>query len=287
MLSMSDNKKNEKSENSLRKETIQRVISAFIVAPFVVFCFVSYSSLVGLVAAIVMISAGEFFFTTIKRHDPWLSIVYTAIVTTYPVLYGMAFRNNPTELLAVIFMVGIVFALNKVKNREIVTEVYFSYTVALIYISFLLSFFIPIYDIYGGAIALLTLTLSWAYDSFAYAFGMTLGKHKFGSYYSPNKSWEGFFGGIFGTFIYILIYQYVANMVFKKNLQIDLFLAILISVVTGVFDSFGDIFESSIKRHYNVKHMGNLMPGHGGMLDRIDGLLFITPVIYILLNLFY
>ncbi|WP_448374873.1 phosphatidate cytidylyltransferase, partial [Fervidobacterium sp.] len=115
----------------------------------------------------------------------------------------------------------------------------------------------------------------------------TLGKHKFGSYYSPNKSWEGFFGGIFGTFIYILIYQYVANMVFKKNLQIDLFLAILISVVTGVFDSFGDIFESSIKRHYNVKHMGNLMPGHGGMLDRIDGLLFITPVIYILLNLFY
>jgi len=278
---------NNKNGSSLKKETMQRVISAFIVAPFVVFCFVSYPSLVGLVAAIVMISSGELFFTTIKRHDSWIFIVYTALVTTYPVLYGMAFREHPTELLAVVFIVGIIVALSRVKNREIITEVYFAFSVALIYISFLLSFFIPIYDTYGASIALLTLTLSWAYDSFAYAFGMTLGRHKFGSYYSPNKSWEGFFGGIFGTFIYILIYQYVSNLVFKTHLRIDLLLATLISVSTGVFDSFGDIFESSIKRHYNVKHMGNLMPGHGGMLDRIDGLLFITPVIYIMLNLFY
>jgi phosphatidate cytidylyltransferase len=278
---------NNKNDSSLKKETMQRVISAFIVAPFVVFCFVSYPSLVGLVAAIVMISSGELFFTTIKRHDSWMFFVYTALVTTYPVLYGMAFRERPTELLAVVFIVGIIFALSRVKNREIITEVYFAFSVALIYISFLLSFFIPIYDTYGASIALLTLTLSWAYDSFAYAFGMTLGRHKFGSYYSPNKSWEGFFGGIFGTFIHILIYQYVSNLVFKTHLHIDLLLAVLISVSTGVFDSFGDIFESSIKRHYNVKHMGNLMPGHGGMLDRIDGLLFITPVIYIMLNLFY
>jgi phosphatidate cytidylyltransferase len=280
------NKSLEKS-NSLKRETIQRVISAFIVAPFVVFCFVSYPSLVGLVATIVMISSGEFFFTTLKRHDPWLSIIYTALVTTYPVLYGIAFRNNPMELLAAVFMVGAIFALSRVKNREIITEIYFAYSIALIYISFLLSFFIPLYDKHGAAIALLTLTLSWSYDSFAYAFGMTMGKHKFGSYYSPNKSWEGFYGGVFGTFVYILIYQFVANNVFKARMHIDLLLALILAFVTGIFDTFGDIFESSIKRHYGVKHMGNLMPGHGGMLDRIDGLLFMTPVIYIVLNLLY
>ncbi|MEJ5257862.1 MAG: phosphatidate cytidylyltransferase [Fervidobacterium sp.] len=276
-----------KKNSSLKKETIQRIISALIVAPFVVFCFVSYQSLVGLVAAIVLISSSEFFFTTIKRINSWLAITYSAIVTTYPILYGVAFRKYPMELLSVIFMVGIIVALSKVRDREIITEVYFAYSVALVYISFLLSFFIPLYDVYGAAIALLTLTLSWTYDSFAYAFGMTMGKHKFGSYYSPNKSWEGFYGGIFGTFVYILIYQFVANSLFKSNMHITPIFAVVIAITTGIMDTFGDIFESSIKRHYNVKHMGNLMPGHGGMLDRIDGLLFMTPILYILFKFFY
>lgn len=276
-----------KSSSNLRKETIQRTISAFIVAPFVVLCFLSYTSLVGLVAAIVMICSAELFFTTIKKYNIWLSFTYTAVVTTYPILYGITFRRYPMELLAIIYITGIVIALNRVKNRDIITEVYFAYSTALIYIAFLLSFFIPIYDEFGPALALLTLTISWAYDSFAYAFGMLFGKHKFGSYYSPNKSWEGFVGGILGTFIYIVLYQLVANTVFKSNMQLNLILKITFAIVTGLLDTFGDIFESSIKRHYNVKHIGNLMPGHGGMLDRIDGLLFITPVIYILLSITY
>lgn len=277
----------EGSQSNLKRETIQRFISAFIVAPFVVFCFVSYNSLVGLVAAIVMISAGELFFTTIKKYNTWLSFTYTAVVTTYPILYGIAFREHPLELLSIVYIVGIVIALSRVRNRDVITEIYFAYSTALIYIAFLLSFFIPLYDKFGPAVALLTLTIAWAYDSFAYAFGMLFGKHKFGSYYSPNKSWEGFFGGIFGTFVYIVIYQIVANTLFHSNMRLSLILKLTIAVLTGLLDTFGDIFESSIKRHYNVKHMGNLMPGHGGMLDRIDGLLFITPVVYIFLNMLY
>ncbi|MGB9614004.1 MAG: phosphatidate cytidylyltransferase [Fervidobacterium sp.] len=277
----------EKNESNIKRETIQRVISALIVAPFVVFCFVSYNSLVGLVATIVMITSGELFFTTIKGHSTWLSFIYTAIVTAYPILYGFAFRKFPLELLAVLYITGIVIALYRIKDREIITEIYFSYSTALLYIAFLLSFFIPLYDIFGPAIALLTLTLSWAYDSFAYAFGMKFGKHKFGSYYSPNKSWEGFFGGTVGTFVYIIIYQQISNLFFHSQMELYLYLQILIAIITGVMDTFGDIFESSIKRHYNVKHMGNLMPGHGGMLDRIDGLLFVTPIVYIILKVIY
>lgn len=277
----------EGSQGNLKRETIQRVISAFIVAPFVVFCFVSYNSLVGLVAAIVMISAGELFFTTIKKYSMWLSFTYTAVVTTYPILYGIAFREHPLELLSIVYIVGIVIALSRVRNRDVITEIYFAYSTALIYIAFLLSFFIPLYDKFGPALALLTLTIAWAYDSFAYAFGMLFGKHKFGSYYSPNKSWEGFFGGIFGTFIYIVLYQLVANALFHSGMRLSFTLKVMIAILTGLLDTFGDIFESSIKRHYNVKHMGNLMPGHGGMLDRIDGLLFLTPVVYIFLNMLY
>lgn len=114
----------------------------------------------------------------------------------------------------------------------------------------------------------------------------TGGKHKLGSYYSPNKSWEGLLGGIFGTTLYIILYQNVARLFFKSDLRLSLPVILLIATVTAIFDTFGDIFESSIKRHYNVKHMGNLLPGHGGMLDRIDGLLFITPVVYALFTIF-
>lgn len=278
---------NSTKQGSLKSETIQRIVSALIVAPFVVFCFISYKSLVGLVAAIVMISTGELFFTTIKKYNIWLSFVYIAIITAYPILYGIVFPSNPTELLAVIYIIGIIITLWKVKNREIITEVYFAYSTALFYIAFLLSFFIALYTKYKGAIALLTLTSSWAYDSFAFAFGMLFGKHKFGSYYSPNKSWEGFFGGVIGTLAYLVIFQVLSNTFFNTNMRLTLFQQLIFSLIVGVFDTFGDIFESSIKRHYNVKHMGNLMPGHGGMLDRIDGLLFITPVIYIFLSLTY
>ncbi|MBP9518656.1 MAG: phosphatidate cytidylyltransferase, partial [Fervidobacterium sp.] len=239
-------------------------------------------------ATIVMIGTSELFFTVVKKHGMSLVVMYTAVVTLYPVLYGVAFRNNPMELLATLYIAGSIVTLAKVKDKEAITEVHFAYATALIYVSFLLSFFLPIYDLYGAAIALLTLTLSWAYDSFAYAFGVsTGGKHKLHSYYSPNKSWEGLFGGIFGTFLYILLYQNLANLFFNANMKFSLPFTIFLSIVTGIFDTFGDLFESSIKRHYGVKHLGNLMPGHGGILDRIDGLLFITPIMYIILQIFY
>ncbi|ODN31275.1 phosphatidate cytidylyltransferase [Fervidobacterium thailandense] len=273
--------------SNLKVETVQRVVSALIVAPFVVLCFISYNSLVGLVAAIVMISSGEFFYTTLKKHGAWLMVVYTAIVSAFPILYGTFFQDRPMELLAYVYIAGIVFTLAQVKNREIVTEIYFAFTTALVYIAFLLSFFIPLYAKFGADAALLTLTLSWSYDSFAFAFGMsTGGKHKLGSYYSPNKSWEGLFGGIFGTILYIILYQNLARLFFNSDLKLSFPIVLLIAAVTAIFDTFGDIFESSIKRHYNVKHMGNLLPGHGGMLDRIDGLLFITPVVYTIFMIF-
>ncbi|MFN3691784.1 MAG: phosphatidate cytidylyltransferase, partial [Fervidobacterium sp.] len=90
----------------------------------------------------------EFFFTTIKKYNVWLSFVYTAIITSYPILYGTVFLHKQVELLAFTYIAGIMLTLLKVKNRDIITEIYFAYTTALFYIGFLLSFFIPIYTKY-------------------------------------------------------------------------------------------------------------------------------------------
>ncbi len=274
------------ADKAFKKETKVRFISAIIVAPAVVFCFLSYNSLMGLVSAIVLISTSELAFSTIKRHRTGLELIYPALATIYPILYGFAFQKSARELLPVIFITGILFTLKLVKDREAITEFYFIWLVSIIYVSYFLTFFVDIYKEYGAPTALLILTLSWAYDSFAYFFGMLFGKHKLKSYYSPNKSWEGLIFGILGTILYVFIYKTVAG-VFGKVVVIDNpTLYIVTGIITGVFDNFGDIFESSIKRRYNLKHIGNTMPGHGGFLDRIDGLLFVTPLMYIMMKLF-
>ncbi len=274
------------ADKQFKMETKIRFISAIIVAPAVVFCFLSYNSLVGLVSAIVLISSGELAFSTIKKHRTGLELIYPALATVYPILYGLAFQRSAREILPVIFIAGVLFTLKLVKDRESITEFYFIWLVSIVYISYFLTFFVDIYREYGAPTALLILTLSWAYDSFAYFFGMLFGKHKLKSYYSPNKSWEGLIFGIFSTIIYVFIYKHVA-VVFGKFVAIDSpVLYILTGIITGVFDNFGDIFESSIKRRYNLKHIGNTIPGHGGFLDRIDGLLFVTPIMYIMMKIF-
>lgn len=107
-------------------------------------------------------------------------------------------------------------------------------------------------------------------DSFAYITGMLIGKHKMSKIVSPKKTWEGFIGGsFFGTFIssmfYITVFDYTGNIL------------ILVSVILSLsmIAQIGDLTFSSIKRYYEIKDFGNIMPGHGGVLDRLDSILFV------------
>ncbi|ANQ54195.1 phosphatidate cytidylyltransferase [Thermosipho sp. 1063] len=271
----------------MKEETKVRLFSALIVAPVVVICFVSYQSLIGLVSAIVFLASSELYFSTLMKYKKTgVIVLYIIIVSAFPVLFGLWFINFSMELFSVLFIMGILVTLVWVKNKDIVMEYFGVFSISMIYISFNLSFFIPLYKYYGASLALLTLTLSWAYDSFAYFFGLAFGKHKLSKVYSPNKSYEGLFGGIFGTFIYVLIYFYVMKTFFQCNTNISYLYSVPFAIITGLFDTLGDLFESAIKRAYGLKHIGKFMPGHGGMLDRIDGLLFVAPIIFIFLKIF-
>ncbi len=118
----------------------------------------------------------------------------------------------------------------------------------------------------------------WIYDSFAYFAGSKFGKHKMLPTISPKKSWEGFAGG---TVAAILIG--VANSYLFKYVPLADWL--VISVLVILFGTLGDMFESIIKRRLKVKDSGTILPGHGGLLDRFDSLLFVIPVIYVWLTL--
>jgi phosphatidate cytidylyltransferase len=112
----------------------------------------------------------------------------------------------------------------------------------------------------------------------AYLFGSKFGKHKIHKKISPNKSWEGFIGGS----VFALITGFLNSMLFNQlSISSWLFVALLVIV----FGTLGDLFESIIKRRLKVKDSGTMLPGHGGLLDRFDSLLFVIPVVYVWLNL--
>ena len=123
---------------------------------------------------------------------------------------------------------------------------------------------------------------AWGTDIFAYIIGKKLGKHKF-SKISPNKSIEGCIGGTLGAIIIALIYTFCINACLKMNINY-LFISV-ITLLLSVVGQLGDFSASSIKRYVGIKDFSNLLPGHGGMLDRIDSLIFIAPFAYFLLNL--
>lgn len=129
------------------------------------------------------------------------------------------------------------------------------------------------------------LFFAWANDSFAYVFGRLFGKTQLSPRYSPKKSVEGTVGGAvsavgFGYLAYLLI-----PLAFPNSIEVPLYHYLIMAGITAIMSNYGDLSESMIKRNLNIKDSGNSLPGHGGFLDRFDGLLFTVPAICIYVNL--
>ena len=122
-------------------------------------------------------------------------------------------------------------------------------------------------------------SLIWIYDSGAYLVGVSIGKHRLFERISPKKSWEGAIGG---TLIAIAASYFISGFI----PEIKLIHWIAISILTVVSSTFGDLTESMFKRYFGIKDSGNILPGHGGVLDRFDSLFFAAPVFVVYLKLF-
>jgi len=131
---------------------------------------------------------------------------------------------------------------------------------------------------FNSSLILSMFIFTWTFDTFAYLFGVKFGKHKILPSISPKKSWEGFLGG----FIFTIIAAYLTVNYFP---EIELNQAIAISLFIPFTATIGDFIESYYKRKAGVKDSGNFIPGHGGMLDRMDAFTITIPVLYILTNL--
>jgi phosphatidate cytidylyltransferase len=135
-------------------------------------------------------------------------------------------------------------------------------------------------------IALAIFILLWVNDSFAYLVGKNFGKNKLFERISPKKTIEGFIGGLIFTLIAgIIIAKY--NQIYMHDVKEHLYPTwIIIALIVSIFGTIGDLIESMFKRQAGIKDSSNLIPGHGGFLDRLDSFIFVIPFIFIYLNLF-
>lgn len=125
---------------------------------------------------------------------------------------------------------------------------------------------------------LYALLLVWVTDSLAYFVGKRFGQRKLLPQVSPNKTVEGSLGGIAGALVVTLGFYLFSGATFGGK---NFFLVLLLAIFFSVAGQFGDLVESSIKRHYGVKDSGRFIPGHGGLLDRFDSLLFVFPLLHL------
>jgi phosphatidate cytidylyltransferase len=147
--------------------------------------------------------------------------------------------------------------------------------------------------------ALLLFIFIWINDTFAYLVGITIGKHKLWPKISPKKSWEGFFGGLVFTILSAVLFCYlligkISGEIYLctecenvKSLSFYMLNWIIFAIIVVIAGTFGDLFESYLKRSLNVKDSGTILPGHGGLLDRFDSVLFAAPaaMVYLMLIL--
>lgn len=133
----------------------------------------------------------------------------------------------------------------------------------------------------GAYLVWLIFLCSWGCDTCAYCVGVKFGKHKMSPVLSPKKSVEGAAGGLAGTFLLTAVY----GMLFRQQMNLTLIQILLLATIStagGVISMIGDLAASAIKRNYEIKDYGTLIPGHGGILDRFDSVIFTAPVIYYL-----
>ena len=188
-------------------------------------------------------------------------------------------RADSVTMLAIAFLIVLmviyVFAYPKYRSEHVMLAFF-----GLFYVAFMLSYVYQIRMLPQGAFLVwLVFLCSWGCDTCAYCVGMLIGKHKMAPKLSPKKSIEGAVGGVVGAALLGAAYAAAINH-FAAGADANVLQYAMICGVGGMISQVGDLAASAIKRNHDIKDYGKLIPGHGGILDRFDSVIFTAPIIY-------
>ena len=264
---------------------VQRITSGLLGFPLVlIILLLGDKILVDVALSIIAILSMNEYFNAIKKvANPvkWLgyaSCFSIALIHIVPQEYLNVIVTLSVPTILVILFAQVIATDMKTNFKDI------AYTfIGIFYVVFFIMFVAFIDGMKNGKILIwYAIFAAWGTDIFAYIIGKSFGKHKF-SAVSPKKSIEGCIGGTIGSVILILIYTYIANTYWGMNYSYQFICGI--GIILSLIGQIGDFAASSIKRFVGIKDYSNLIPGHGGMLDRIDSLIFLAPFAYSLFTL--
>ena len=265
----------------------KRIISGLVGFPIaaVVFLFANVYVMDVVVGILAGISLYEYMkcFKVSKKAKPiaWISYVMCLILPLLHVIpsgYLSYVIGLLIPLIIFILFLHIIISNMKYSVKDAGVTLF-----GILYVIGFYAFISKIFGMNNGKIYIWFVAFSaWGTDVFAYIIGRRFGKHKF-SQISPNKSIEGCIAGVVGSVLLTEIYTVVLNNAF--NYTINYVIIGVIAVILSVVSQVGDFSASSIKRYTGVKDFGNLIPGHGGILDRFDSFMFVAPFAFFLLML--
>lgn len=218
--------------------------------------------------------------TGIRQKDALeLTVVGDLATILYYAMLGTQMEEYSTILLIFILVAVLfvyVFTFPKYRAEQAMGAFF-----GVVYVSVMLSYIYQTRNLPDGAWSVWLIFLcSWGCDTCAYCVGMLIGKHKMSPVLSPKKSVEGAVGGVVGAALLGAIYAAVAGRYMAGGSHVPEYA--LICAVGALISMVGDLAASAIKRNHEIKDYGTLIPGHGGILDRFDSVIFTAPVIYFL-----
>ena len=194
------------------------------------------------------------------------------------------YEGNFVILLLIMFLaVFIVIIINHKEHN--ITDASITIT-GFFYVCVLLSYVPLVRNLPDGQFYVwLIFIVAWGSDTGAYLVGLTLGKAKLCPDISPKKTIAGAVGGLLFSIIFVLIYMSILIKYYDMNINNHIGMALLIGTLGSIISQIGDLVASVIKRYTEIKDFGEIMPGHGGILDRFDSILFVAPFIYYITTL--
>ena len=292
--------------NETLKRTISGAIYVILLLTSILFSTESFLSLFGLFLiiaiyefcnltqtnAVLPIFFGIFLYTLVTLVSHYNKIMTETISQFFDT--NSEISVNLQELDIVLLVVSLVVSIKCIlflfydKIQKISTSSKYLYLLGYIIIPFIfitkISFGV---NDYNPKIIIGLFIIIWTNDTFAFIIGKSIGKNKLYEKISPKKTIEGFIGGIiFSVIAGFLISKYYiqANLQFSKK---TIIIWVSIALIVGVFGTIGDLVESKFKRIAGVKDSGKIMPGHGGILDRLDSVIFVAPIIFLFYQILY
>ncbi|MFD2657169.1 phosphatidate cytidylyltransferase [Gracilibacillus thailandensis] len=251
-----------------------RIITA-IIAILLFFPFIFLSGLPFQIIMYIIATIGFLELLHMRRMTKYPIPTVLSVILLWSLLFQDEYLFFSTRLELLMFFVLVLLGYTVLVKNKFTFEDAGFLILASIYVGLGFHYFIQTREVEDGLVYIFyAILVILSTDTGAYFFGRAFGKHKLWPQISPKKTVEGALGGILVASIVAIIFQYFFHV------HESILLVVIVTIIASIFAQIGDLVESAIKRHYDVKDSGKILPGHGGILDRFDSWLFVFPLLH-------